>query len=121
MISYVLDISSIHMRFNDNIIHIFVDINECDPNPYIFLFDCEDRINGYRCNLIEWKLALMILSFVMVSLIAICILAYIFNNKKYMNIDHSRYVKHTFSYLITLFFIYSVPKLLAETALQDNW
>lgn len=82
MILYVLDISSIHMRFNDNIIRIFVDINECDANPCIFLFDCEDRINGYQCNLIEWKLALMILSFVMLTLIAICILTYIFKRKK---------------------------------------
>lgn len=77
MILYVLDISSIHMRFNDTIIRTFVDINECDPNPCIFLFDCEDHIDGYQCNLIQWELALMILSFVLLSLIAICIFTYI--------------------------------------------
>nr|XP_034306316.1 protein jagged-1a-like isoform X6 [Crassostrea gigas] len=62
-----------------------IDINECDPSPCIFLFDCENRINGHQCNLIEWKLALIILSFVMLSLIAICGFTYIFKRKKYKN------------------------------------
>lgn len=95
MILYVLDISSIHMRFNDTIIRTFVDINECDPNPCIFLFDCEDHIDGYQCNLIQWELALMILSFVLLSLIAICIFTYIHIysyisiKKKYKNMEYN--------------------------------
>lgn len=81
----MLHILSIDMRLKDNSIRIFVDINECDPNPCIFLFECENRINGHPCNLLEWKLALIILSFVMLSLIAICGFTYIFKRKKYKN------------------------------------
>nr|XP_034306332.1 neurogenic locus notch homolog protein 3-like isoform X3 [Crassostrea gigas] len=66
-----------------------IDINECEPGPCIFLFDCEDRINEYHCNLIEWKLALIILSFVMLSLFVICVFTYIFKRKTYKDIDHS--------------------------------
>lgn len=73
------------VRLKDKSIRIFVDINECDPSPCIFLFDCENRINGHQCNLIEWKLALIILSFVMLSLIAICGFTYIFKRKKTKN------------------------------------
>ncbi|XP_052678612.1 integrin beta-like protein A [Crassostrea angulata] len=66
-----------------------IDINECEPGPCIFLFDCEDRINEYHCNLIEWKLALIILTFVMLSLFVICVFTYIFKRKTYKDIDHS--------------------------------
>lgn len=67
----------------------FLDINECETGPCIFLFNCEDRINEYQCNLIEWKLALIILTFVMLSLLVICAFAYIFKRKTYKDIDHS--------------------------------
>ncbi|XP_065938381.1 uncharacterized protein [Magallana gigas] len=66
-----------------------IDINECETGPCIFLFDCEDRINDYHCNLIEWKLALIILTFVMLSLIAICVFTCIFKRKTYKDMDHN--------------------------------
>lgn len=66
-----------------------IDINECETAPCIFLFDCEDRINDYQCNLIEWKLALIILTLVMLSLLVICVFTYIFKRKTYKDMDHN--------------------------------
>lgn len=79
--------------FNLQVIHtsrVFIlDINECETAPCIFLFDCEDRINDYQCNLIEWKLALIILTLVMLSLLVICVVTYIFKRKTYKDMDHN--------------------------------
>lgn len=43
---YILSIY-IGMCLKDKSICIFVDINECDFSLCIFLFDCENCINGY--------------------------------------------------------------------------
>nr|XP_022296130.1 integrin beta-like protein C isoform X1 [Crassostrea virginica] len=53
------------------------DINECSPDPCNSIFECEDRINEYHCELIGWKLALIIVISLFVFLMVAIFIFYL--------------------------------------------
>ena len=70
------------------------DINECAPEPCALMFDCEDQVNGYRCNINVPKLmAILLCSVVAVGGAIFLIVRLIKRHKaKYNKVGQSKYV-----------------------------
>ena len=67
----------------------FSDINECYPDPCNFLFQCEDLINEYHCDLIEWKVALIIGILLIIILMIIFFVIFLWKRTEYNDVDHN--------------------------------
>ena len=58
-------------------------INECAPEPCAILFDCEDGVNSYRCNInIPKLMAILLSSFIAIGLIIFVTIRLIKRQKK---------------------------------------
>ena len=71
-----------------------IEVNECAPEPCALMFDCEDLVNGYQCNInIPKLMAILLCSTIAIAGVLFVVMRLIKRHqRRYNKVGQSRYV-----------------------------